>query len=85
MTEAKNSLTPPSYLTDEAISAIRAASALGDEAAANAIASSSLARLSELDAQFVGELLQQQRNAVVVHHADHSATALALHEVHFQA
>ena len=75
----------PTYLTDEARSAISAALEQGDEAMGHAIAGSSLARLSELDTQFVGELLQQQGNAVVVHDAHHRAAAPALHEVHLEA
>lgn len=70
----------PTYLTDEARSAIRAALERGDKAMAQAIAWSSLARLSELDTQVVGEILKQQRNAVVVHDADYGAAAPALHE-----
>lgn len=75
----------PTYLTDEARSAISTALARGDQEMAHAIAGSSLARLSELDAKFVGELLQQQRNAVVVHDAHHGTAAPALHEVHLEA
>ena len=85
MTEAKKRLALPSYLSDESVAAISAALERGDEVRANAIASSTLARLSELDTQFVGELLQHQRNAVEVRDAHDSAAAPALHEVDLQA